>query len=63
MATRHARELGFMPIVVGDACGSTQPLHDQTLEQINNCYSPVITTEAAINHIEAGSRTHRVAAE
>jgi nicotinamidase-related amidase len=63
MATRHARELGFMPIVVGDACGSTQPLHDQTLEQINNCYSPVITTETAINHIEAGSRTHRVAAE
>ncbi len=64
MATRHARELGFMPIVVGDACGSTQPLHDQTLEQINNCYSPVITTDAAIRYIEAGSaRTHRTAAE
>ncbi len=54
MATRHARELGYMPIVVGDACGSTQPLHDQTLEQISNCYAPVITTDAAIGYIDEG---------
>lgn len=51
MATRHARELGFMPVVIGDACGTTHPLHEQTLEQINNCYAPVMTTEAAIGHI------------
>jgi nicotinamidase-related amidase len=64
MATRHARELGFMPIVAGDACGTTQPLHDQTLEQINNCYGPVITTDAAINYIEAGlAQIRRAAAE
>lgn len=64
MATRHARELGYMPIVVGDACGSTQPLHDQTLEQISNCYAPVITTDAAIGYIEEGiSRLGLAAAE
>lgn len=57
MCTRHARELGYMPVVVGDACGSTQPLHGHTLEQINNCYAPVITTQAAIGHIEAGLRS------
>ncbi len=64
MATRHARELGFMPVVVGDACGSTQPLHDQTLEQINNCYAPVVTTDAAIGWIEQGlsDRQQRLAA-
>ena len=64
MATRHARELGYMPVVVGDACGSTQPLHDQTLEQINNCYAPVIATEAAVDFIADGlSRHGRKAAE
>lgn len=53
MATRHARELGFMPVVIGDACGTTQPLHGQTLEQINNCYAPVMTTEQALGYIQA----------
>jgi len=53
MAARHARELGLIPIVIGDACGSTQPLHDQTLEQINNCYAPVLTTDAAVRYIES----------
>ena len=56
MATRHARELGYMPIVVGDACGTTQPLHDQTLAQLNNCYAPVITTDAAIALRLGGTR-------
>ncbi|MBX9788962.1 MAG: cysteine hydrolase [Pirellulales bacterium] len=55
MATRHARELGYMPVVIGDACGTTQPLHDQTLAQINACYAPVVTTEFAIKSIAMGS--------
>lgn len=59
MATRHARELGYMPVVIGDACGTTQPLHSQTLDQLNNCYAPVMTTEAAIAYIQAGMRTGR----
>jgi nicotinamidase-related amidase len=64
MATRHARELGLMPVVIGDACGSTQPRHSQSLEQINDCYGPVITTDAAISYIEAGlARIQRAAAE
>ena len=53
MATRHARELGYMPIVVGDACGTTQPLHDQTIEQINNCYAPVMSTDAVIRYLQS----------
>lgn len=48
MATRSARDLGFMPIVVGDACGSTHPLHEQALQQINDCYAPVISTDFAV---------------
>lgn len=54
MATRTARELGFMPVVVGDACGTTHPLHEQTLEQINNCYAPVVSTNFAIDAIKKG---------
>jgi nicotinamidase-related amidase len=54
MATRTARELGFMPVVVGDACGTTRPLHEQTLEQINNCYAPVVSTNFAIDAIKKG---------
>lgn len=56
MATRTARELGFMPIVIGDACGTTHPLHEQTLEQINNCYAPVVSTNFAVDAIEKGLR-------
>ena len=51
MAARSARDLGLMPIIIGDACGTTQPLHDQTLAQINDCYAPVISTEFAIGSI------------
>lgn len=60
MATRHARDLGYMPVVIGDACGTTHPLHEQTLEQLNDCYAPVLSTDAAIQYIEgalSGSRT------
>jgi nicotinamidase-related amidase len=48
MAVRSARDMGYMPVVVGDACGTTQPLNDQTLAQINDCYAPVISTSTAI---------------
>jgi nicotinamidase-related amidase len=56
MAARHARELGLIPVVIGDACGTTQPLHSQTLEQINSSYAPVLSTAAAIDYIEAALR-------
>lgn len=57
MATRSARDLGFMPVVIGDACGTTHPLHEQTLDQINDCYAPVLSTDAAIDAIRAGRET------
>lgn len=54
MATRSARDLGYMPVVIGDACGTTHPLHEQTLAQINDCYAPIISTAAAIDAIRRG---------
>lgn len=57
MAARSARELGCMPVVVGDACGSTEERHRASLEQINECFAPVVTTEAAIELIKKGART------
>jgi nicotinamidase-related amidase len=62
MAARSARDLGFMPIVVGDACGSTHPWHEQSLAQINDCYAPVVSTESMIAAIEqARMRNERAA--
>ena len=53
MAARTARELGLVPIVVGDATGTTHPLHEQTLAQINDAYAPVIDTAFALEAIAA----------
>jgi nicotinamidase-related amidase len=52
MAARSARDLGYMPIVIGDACGTTHPLHEQTLAQITECYAPVVTTDFLIEALE-----------
>ena len=54
MAARSARDLGYMPVVVGDACGSTSPLHEEALAQVNDCYAPVISTDVAIAAIREG---------
>jgi nicotinamidase-related amidase len=51
MTARTARDLGYMPVVVGDACGSTQPLHDQSLHQMNDSYAPVISTHFCLEAI------------
>lgn len=48
MAARSARDLGYMPVVVGDSCGSTSPLHEDSLAQLNDCYAPVISTDVAL---------------
>jgi nicotinamidase-related amidase len=53
MAARHARELGYSPIVIGDATGTTQPLHDQTLARIDASFAPVFSTEAVVAAINA----------
>ncbi len=56
MAARSARDLGYMPVVIGDACGTTHPLHEETLKQINDCYAPVLSTDAAVAAISAARR-------
>lgn len=57
MATRSARDLGYMPIVVGDACGTTHPVHEQSPDRINACYAPVVATEFAIDALR---RAHNI---
>jgi nicotinamidase-related amidase len=59
MATRSARDLGYMPVVIGDACGTTHPLHEQTLQQINDCYAPVVSTDFAIEAIRRADNLGR----
>src|SRR5437867_3883226 len=59
MAARSARDLGYMPVVVGDACGSTEEMHEAALGQINDCYAPVLSTQAAIEFIEQGLARRR----
>lgn len=62
MATRASRDMGLMPIVVGDACGTTHPLHGQTLVQINDCYAPVVSTDVMVGVIERARRRNERAA-
>jgi nicotinamidase-related amidase len=48
-AARSARDLGYMPIVVGDACAAETPeVHVATLERLNAIFAPVVSTETAI---------------
>jgi nicotinamidase-related amidase len=55
MAARSARDLGYMPVVVGDACGSTPEMHEAALRQINDCYAPVMSTDAVVDFIRKGA--------
>ena len=55
MAARSARDLGYMPVVVGDACGSTPAMHEAALRQINECYAPVLPADAAVEFIRKGA--------
>lgn len=56
MAARSSRDLGYMPIVVGDACGSTVEMHDAALCRINDCYAPVISAAEAIELVDRSAR-------
>ncbi len=55
MAARSGRDLGYMVVVVGDACGSTEEMHDAALHQINECYAPVISTDTAVRLVGASA--------
>lgn len=45
-AARSARDLGYMPIVVGDACGCGREEDEiPTLERLNTFFAPVLSTD------------------
>jgi len=58
MAARDAREFGYIPIVIGDACGTaSEEAHESALERINAGFAPVLSTEFIINFlVHAGKR-------
>jgi nicotinamidase-related amidase len=57
-AARAARDLGYMPIVVGDACAAETPeIHADTLRRLNHIFAPVMATETAIDLIRKGARS------
>jgi nicotinamidase-related amidase len=48
-AARTARDLGYMPIVVGDACGCGRVIDEApTLERLNTFFAPVLSTDQVI---------------
>lgn len=48
-AARTCRDMGYMPIVVGDACGcGIEADEEPTLARINRFFAPVVSTERAI---------------
>lgn len=56
-AARTCRDMGYMPIVVGDACGCGREEDEApTLERINNFFAPVVSTDTAIDLIRDGMR-------
>ena len=56
-AARTARDLGFMPIVVGDASGCGREQDDApTLDRLNRFFAPVVSTDTAIALVEEAAR-------
>jgi nicotinamidase-related amidase len=48
--TRLARDNGYLPIVIGDACGCQKPEQEKAaMERINNFFAPVISAETFVN--------------
>jgi nicotinamidase-related amidase len=46
---RAARDNGYLPIVIGDACGCQKPEQEAAaMERINNFFAPVISSDAFI---------------
>ena len=51
-AARTCRDMGYMPIVIGDACGCGREQDDApTLERLDMFFAPVISADAAIEFI------------
>lgn len=59
---RAARDEGYMPIVIGDACSCQNQEDDlPTMNRINKIVCPVISAEQAVNYILSGQQKYRVA--
>ena len=55
-AARAVRDLGYMPIVIGDACaGETPEIHLDTLRRLDHIFAPAIATDTAIDLIRKGA--------
>jgi nicotinamidase-related amidase len=54
-AARTARDLGYMPIVVGDACGCGRVVDETpTLERLYTFFAPVLSTDQVIALLVSG---------
>lgn len=59
-AARTCRDLGYVPIVVGDACGCGNPADDApTLARINRYFAPVVSTRQVIDALRRSPRQER----
>ena len=53
--TRLARDNGYLPIVIGDACGCQKPEQEQAAMQcINNFFAPVISADTFVKLLSRG---------
>lgn len=49
---RAARDNGYLPIVIGDACGCQKPEQEAAaMERINNFFAPVISAETFVSMV------------
>jgi nicotinamidase-related amidase len=49
---RAARDNGYLPIVIGDACGCQKPEQEAAaMERINNFFAPVISADRFVELI------------
>jgi nicotinamidase-related amidase len=54
---RSARDNGYLPIVIGDACACQKPEQDAAaLERINNFFAPVISSETFVQLLGKGGK-------
>jgi nicotinamidase-related amidase len=62
-AARTARDLGYMPIVVGDACGCGREEDETpTLERLSTFFAPVLSADTVIEHLGGSGRQYHDAA-
>ena len=49
---RAARDNGYLPIVIGDACGCRKPEQEAAaMERINNFFAPVISADTFVSMV------------